>query len=479
MYRKKKKPTVIGKIKINKQIAIIIEVIIIVVLVVATSLVVAAKKDTPKKQKIFSGISKISAAKLVDSDKNKVYSYYDSHGKKLLTPFNDNGIGTGTMCEVIVPFAECTDSKEESNKSNPLFSPLVRGTVDSVASVAGTAENPIYCLASGVKVNGEYLHIIEDGYLLPKNELTVSTCAQTDNGIKFTLDTVWAVPVNVTLNPQEYHVGYLERIYNVNEFTAEYMDICFAHTAELSGKLDFSQSDVIKKYEWIRTEAGGTLRLFFKKKGEFYGYSYSLDKNGRFEFTIKRNISADTSPVVMLDPGHGGSDPGAASLGEQYESALTLDISEKTAKILADNSIKVILTRRDDIDVSLDERITMARKYSPSLFVAIHCDSAETPELYGTHSFYYKNFSSALADNINKQTATVYSELYSNTEKQATSNRGIKFYPFAVTRIEECPSVLVECGYLTNPDDCNLLLSEEGRQKIAEAIAAGIINSLQ
>lgn len=475
---KRRKPIIVGRINISKKTAIIAQTVIIAVLIAVTAIVVASKKEGTEPSRILGYIGKISTAKLVEDKSGKVYSYYDKGGKKLLSPYTDSGNGTGKMCEIIVPYAECNNAAEESNKSNPLYSPLVRGTVDKITSVSGTEENPIYSLAGGMKVNAESVKIIDNGYLLPKNELTVSTCNKTDSAIKFTFDTLWAVPVTVTLSPQDYYKGYMERIYNVSEFTAEYIDIFFAHTATLSGKLDFSDSDIIKKYEWIRTDSGGTLRLFLKKQGVFYGYSYSLDKNGKFVFTIKNDIRKDSSPVVMLDPGHGGSDPGAASLSDKYESEFTLDISERTAEILADTGIKVYMTRSDDTDVSLDDRIAMARKYQPSLFVAIHCDSSETDSLFGTHTFYYKNYSAPLAENINNNTAKVYSELYINTDKSEQSNRGTKFYPFAVTRIEECPSVLVECGYLTNPTDCDFLLTEQGRQKIAEAIAKGITETL-
>ena len=121
----------------------------------------------------------------------------------------------------------------------------------------------------------------------------------------------------------------------------------------------------------------------------------------------------------------------------------------------------------------------MIRKYSPTIFVSIHCDSSETPSLFGTHTFYYENFSQPLANSIQQKMADVYAALYqSDPAKAAESNRGIKFYPFAVTRTENCPSVLVECGYLSNETDCDFLMSEAGRLQIADAIADGIAEQL-
>lgn len=452
----------------------LIFVMLVIIVLLLAALIVVWNSDA---KNVLIGIGKISTAKVPDDE--TTYSYYENNGGSLLTPDQDHGLGTGMMAEVIVPYAECTDGAISDNRSSPLCSALTRGTVDRVVSSVGGADNPVYVLESGVKVNDEYLKITENGFLLPDNALAVSTCEESANGVKFTLDTKWAVPVQMKTEPQEYFVGYLERAYNVQEYTAEYLDIHFARTTEFSGKLDFSSSDVIRSWKWIPEEDGGTLRLNLKEKGAFYGVSYSLDKNGRFAFVIKQNIRTDTSPVVMLDPGHGGSDPGASSLSEEYESTVTLSIAEKVADNLAARGVKVLMTRREESDVSLDTRIAMIRKYSPTLFVSIHCDSSETPSLFGTHTFYYENFSQPLANSIQQKMADVYAALYqSDPTKAAESNRGIKFYPFAVTRTENCPSVLVECGYLSNETDCDFLMSEAGRLQIADAIADGIAEQL-
>ena len=80
-----------------------------------------------------------------------------------------------------------------------------------------------------------------------------------------------------------------------------------------------------------------------------------------------------------------------------------------------------------------------------------------------------------LAQSIQKYMAGVYEELYPG---DASADRGTKFYPFAVTRVEECPSVLVECGYLTNGTDCAFINTAAGRVKIAGAIVRGVLEQL-
>ena len=137
-------------------------------------------------------------------------------------------------------------------------------------------------------------------------------------------------------------------------------------------------------------------------------------------------------------------------------------------------------TRGVDAPVSLDSRMLMARQNKPDAFVSIHCDSSTSAATSGTHSFYYYSFSMPLASAIHSQMVSVYrNSIYTpGTAEYAAVDQNIKFYPFQVTRVEECPSVLVECGYVSNISDCNVLISEACQDAIATALANGIIQYL-
>jgi N-acetylmuramoyl-L-alanine amidase len=134
------------------------------------------------------------------------------------------------------------------------------------------------------------------------------------------------------------------------------------------------------------------------------------------------------------------------------------------------------MTRYGDEDVTLDER-TLVGRTSPDCFVSIHCDGdPNTTTSSGTHTFYYYNYSMPLASSIHSNLVTAYQSIYPvGTPEYAAINKGAKFFPYQVTRLEECPSVLVECGYLTNVSDCNVLISEGGQELISGAIANGIL----
>ncbi|MBQ6020486.1 MAG: hypothetical protein IJL26_09955, partial [Clostridia bacterium] len=175
---------------------------------------------------VITGTGKILTGRAGNS--GAFYSYYEKgRGKKLLTPYEDHGLGTGMMCEVIAPYGECTDGANERNSSDPLYSPLARGTVDRVVSVAGSAEQPVYVLESGVKINDEYIKITDPAYLMPENTLRYCGEEPVIGGMKLIFDTDWAVPVRVTLTPQSYFTGYGGREFNVSDFSAKYIDIHF------------------------------------------------------------------------------------------------------------------------------------------------------------------------------------------------------------------------------------------------------------
>ncbi|MBR5496431.1 MAG: N-acetylmuramoyl-L-alanine amidase, partial [Clostridia bacterium] len=195
---------------------------------------------------------------------------------------------------------------------------------------------------------------------------------------------------------------------------------------------------------------------------------------------FKNNPSSLTGTVIMLDPGHGGyGSPGTNYRMEVYEETVTYSIAMKAAEILRAEGATVIVTRSENDALSLAQRVKIARNENPDMFVSIHCDGADDTSWMGTHTFYYKNYSMPLAQSIHNQLVNAWRNYYyTDTQSKAysTLDRKIKFFPFNVTRIEECPSVLVECGYLTNELDGQFLISEGGQKILATAIAQGIID---
>lgn len=172
--------------------------------------------------------------------------------------------------------------------------------------------------------------------------------------------------------------------------------------------------------------------------------------------------------LIVIDPGHGGSDPGAV-VGNVREKDLNLDIALKLKNLLESSGAKVYMTREDDIFVDLYARAGIANEINADLFVSIHHNSA-TSSATGTETLYYpdpekKLFAQALQN-------AVVSHI-------GFHNRGIVERPgIVVTRETKMPSALVEVGFLTNQNDLTLMMTDEFRQKVAQGILQGIINYL-
>ncbi len=403
--------------------------------------------------------------------------------QKKVSPYDDNGLGRSLMCEVTSERAEVTPASNNDDTSDPTYTPQLRGSYGYVDSFSVTDNHVNFITATGMKIHSGDARLIINGYTLPENNVTLESVTE-DNSAVFTFSSTYPVFTRTVLSPQNYYKGFLERIYNVKEFTSEYLDIMFMDTSVCSvlSEFDFSGNSVISNIEWLTNKDDKiiVLRLYLKNKNLFSGYSLNTDENGRLVLKIKNKPSSLQGTVIMLDPGHGGyGSPGTYSVLSVYEKDVTLAIARKTAEMLKNLGADVILTREGDEAVFLNERTEMIRKVEPDIFASIHCDGSDSESQYGTHTFYYRNYSMPLASSIHKQLVGAYRSYYYTDPKSDAYNKldlDYKFFPYNVTRVEECPSVLIECGYLTNKNDAVFLTDENGQKIIATAIAQGIVD---
>ena len=223
--------------------------------------------------------------------------------------------------------------------------------------------------------------------------------------------------------------------------------------------------------------------------------------------------------TIVIDPGHGGNDPGCNGAGEIWEKAVTLAVSLKLGKLIEDSmpGVKVIYTRKTDKFVALWERPNMANKQNADLFVSIHCNSNTNTTAAGSETYFMgvhktqgnldvaKRENAAVKYEANYKTNERYggfdpnsseshiifsllqnafitqsmkfSTLVEDNSKKYSklSSRGVKQAGFLVLWQTAMPSVLVEIGFLTNSGDRAVLKSEDGQMKIAK----GILKSLK
>jgi N-acetylmuramoyl-L-alanine amidase len=220
---------------------------------------------------------------------------------------------------------------------------------------------------------------------------------------------------------------------------------------------------------------------------------------------------ASTRPVIVIDPGHGGIDPGAVSRSGTAEKDVVLAFSEVLKETLdAAGHYEVHLTRSEDVFLSLHDRVQFARKHAADLFIAVHADSLSRGTARGATVYTLADKASdaeaeALAHKENRSDIIAGVDLVAETEQitgilidlaqreaknHATTfakqlvnelkpvanlnRRPIRSAGFRVLKAPDVPSVLFELGYLSNRSDETLLLSPEWRGKVAGAMAGAI-----
>ena len=186
---------------------------------------------------------------------------------------------------------------------------------------------------------------------------------------------------------------------------------------------------------------------------------------------------------IMLDAGHGGYDPGCISEKGATEKKIALDVTMQAGKILEEKGIEVEYTRtsdkipwESDNAADLIERSEMANKKKVELFVSIHANFSDIdPENVRGNEVWYseKNKGSKKAAQL---------VLDSLAEAKYTDNRGLHSdseTPISVLYYNHMPSILVELGFLSNPEDEKVMTSKEGQKKLANALAEGILDYIE
>jgi N-acetylmuramoyl-L-alanine amidase len=172
---------------------------------------------------------------------------------------------------------------------------------------------------------------------------------------------------------------------------------------------------------------------------------------------------------IVLDPGHGGKDAGAMGNGAPPEKEVVLDIALQVERLLKQERLNVVLTRRTDEYVSLSKRTEIANDGRATLFVSIHANSCDKEEVSGFEIYY--------AENGSEKEGLAAAGFIQQSIRRAVSakDRGIRERGYMVLAQTKCPSVLIEVGYLSNAREASLLSKVPYRRKLADGIARGII----
>lgn len=169
---------------------------------------------------------------------------------------------------------------------------------------------------------------------------------------------------------------------------------------------------------------------------------------------------------IVIDPGHGGKDPGAVGPSGLKEAHVNLRVALKVAEKLRKAGVEVKLTRDSDVFVDLQHRCGIANSFNADYFVSIHCNAASTPQAHGTETYCYK-----FGGKGEILARVIQAELIAVTGR---ANRGVKTANYYVLRRTNMPAVLTELAFISNPEEERLLADVAYREKCALAIANGI-----
>lgn len=188
------------------------------------------------------------------------------------------------------------------------------------------------------------------------------------------------------------------------------------------------------------------------------------------------------NPVIIIDPGHGGKDPGKVGATGTLEKDINLKIALYLKNILEAQDIKVIMTRDRDEDLSTDstrrkitdmkERVSLIQESNADAVISIHQNSYTDPKIYGAQCFYSTNSADGkhLASILQKQIITSTNQTKIRDIKSNDDYYLLKHSPL--------PTIIVECGFLSNPEEEQLLLTEAYQRKMAWAIHLGVLQYL-
>ncbi len=232
----------------------------------------------------------------------------------------------------------------------------------------------------------------------------------------------------------------------------------------------------------------------------------TLSQGTNDQSSTTKRLSHKISKIV-IDPGHGGRDPGALGPHGEKEKDITLEVGKKLAKLLSEEGFEVFLTRDEDVFIPLEERTAFANKKKADLFIAIHVNSNPDKSLNGVETYFLNmtkdDYAIKVAATENETTTKSLSDLQfiindlmlnskinesskfatyvqnsiisSNKESNHTcQNHSVKQALFYVLVGAQMPAILIETGFISNPSECKLLQKESYQNSIIDGIINGV-----
>lgn len=398
-----------------------------------------------------------------------VFEFENNGVRTSITIIRYKGTGGGTEPEYI-PYEEnvfgivesaYTMRRADIYAQSPELIPLTKGTQLRILGEQGN----FYRIFDGTYVSKSAISRYETA--LPEN--SVSSVYIEDDTKNNVVRIVFNTQINVpfSLNTQEDGT-FLLRLYET----------------PYAPCVDYVRNDTVKKVavKANAQEKTTDFTISLKRDGAITGYDCSYE-NGKMIISLKKaphlkgtisdqeNENLLDGAVILLDAGHGGDDNGALGpLGElgAVEKDINLNITLYAAQYLREKGAEVVLTRSDDVFISLSGRVKQIRELQPDISVSIHGNSLPQESDYskaeGFRTFYTYSFTGGVPAKINTYVA----------EKMDFTMTEIQRRSLSLTRLTSCPAMLLETLFLSNPHDYEFLIKAENQKKYGRAIAESI-----
>ena len=246
-------------------------------------------------------------------------------------------------------------------------------------------------------------------------------------------------------------------------------------------RADGVKVDLVRQYldnRWVSLQpVGGNVRIAVNPPPAQVPINVNTPKRypaNKIDPTPTVRPPSNGKVLVVIDPGHGGRDPGAINADGLREVDVIMPIAKRVADILAKQGIAVKMTRTGDEYVGLDERVAISRDAGASLFVSIHANSIDgRPDVNGLELYHY-NLGQSFAETV--QSAVLD---YVNKNGFYLADRKVRSARFLVLRKSSIPAILVETGYLTSEAEAARLRRDDYQKVMAEGIARGIVQYIK
>ncbi|PWL41761.1 MAG: hypothetical protein DBY45_09545 [Clostridiales bacterium] len=365
-----------------------------------------------------------------------------------------------------------TDDRGEDYAA-PYYYNMPKGTIDYVKSVSGN----YYELKSGRKVKKSDVAVVADSGSQGNNVISGLNVSVDSKMTTLDIKGKWNVPFNVETSPFTYSSGNWVTSYNATKVT-----ITFDYTTQmnLSG-VSIPSGGAFKNATWsTRVKDGvaqGVLELTLSQPNKYYGCYAEYTSTGSLKLRFYNPLNSLSGARIVIDPGHGNNggnlDSGTIGADGTYESVMNLQKAKALKTELENRGATVYMLDSDGTNLKdLYKRCQLAYDWEPHIYVSVHHNSGAA-SARGVETYYNTPFSMPLARNINNAIYQAYLQMpYSDGAK----NRGYKFSEFAVTRQKQFASVLVEYGFMTNPQEMEILKNSSNVSLFAKHTADGIAN---